>query len=101
MGISVGNIAFSCRCSTATVGTVVKRAKACGLGRPLPEEMNDAAVRAVIYPKKPKTDASKAKIDHALIDREPVRRLPDHMLAVLASGSACQAERGSDHRRSH
>ena len=31
MGISIRNIAFSCGCSTATVVTVVDRAKARGL----------------------------------------------------------------------
>lgn len=70
MGISIRNIAFSCGCSTATVVTVVDRAKARGLEWPLPEEMNDAAIRAVIYPREPKSDASKAEIDHERVDRE-------------------------------
>lgn len=52
MGVSVRNTAFSCRCSTATVRAVTTRAKAHGLEWPLPEEMNDAAIRAVIYPAK-------------------------------------------------
>lgn len=93
MGISVRNIAFSCKCSTATVRTVVDRAKACGLEWPLPEEMNDAAIRAVIYPKKPKVDASKAGIDHAHVDREMERPGVTMMVlwaeyceAALASG---------------
>lgn len=73
MGISIRNIAYSCRCSTATVMAVTERAKACGLEWPLPEEMNDAAIRAFIYPKKPRSDASKADIDHERIDREMER----------------------------
>lgn len=63
MGASVRNVAFSCRCSTATVRTVADRAKACGLEWPLPEDMNDAA----IYPKKPRADASKAGIDQGAL----------------------------------
>ncbi len=52
-----------------------------GLEWPLPEEMNDAAIRAVIYPKKPKVDASKAGIDHAHVDREMER--PGVTMTVL------------------
>lgn len=70
MGVSVRNVAFSCRCSTATVRTVADRAKACGLEWPLPEDMNDAAIRAAIYPKKPRADASKAGIDHERVSTE-------------------------------
>ena len=83
MGISIRNIAFSCGCSTATVVTVVDRAKARGLEWPLPEEMNDAAIRAVIYPREPKSDASKAEIDHERVDREMER--PGVTLMVLWS----------------
>lgn len=81
MGISIRNVAFSCGCSTATVVTVTDRAKACGLEWPLPEEMNDAAIRDVIYPRKPKSDAAKAEIDHARIDEEMGR--PGVTLMVL------------------
>ena len=83
MGISIRNIAFSCKCSTATVVTVVDRAKARGLEWPLPEEMNDAAIRAVIYPREPKPDASKAEIDHERVDKEMER--PGVTLMVLWS----------------
>ena len=68
--MSVRNTAFSCRCSTATVRAVTTRAKAHGLEWPLPEEMNDAAIRAVIYPAKERSDMSKAEIDHPRIDKE-------------------------------
>ena len=70
MGVSVRNTAFSCRCSTATVRAVTTRAKAHCLEWPLPEEMNDAAIRAVIYPAKERSDMSKAEIDHPRIDKE-------------------------------
>lgn len=59
MGVSVRNTAFSCGCSTAS-----------GLKWPLPEEMNDVAIRAILYPKKTKADASNAEINHACVDRE-------------------------------
>ena len=88
MGVSVRNIAFSCKCSTATVRTVVDRAKARGLEWALPEEMNDAAIRAVIYPRKPKTDAAKAEIDHVRVDKEMGR--PGVTMTVLWS-EYCEA----------
>ncbi|WP_165249655.1 IS21 family transposase [Adlercreutzia sp. ZJ141] len=93
MGISIRNIAFSCKCSTATVRTVVDRARVCGLEWPLPEEMNDAAIRAAIYPKKSRSDTSKAEIDHVRIDREMERPgvtmtalWTEYCEAALASG---------------
>ena len=93
MGISVRSIAFSYKCSTATVVTVADREKARGLEWPLPEEMGDAAIRAVIYPRKPKGDAAKAEIDHGHVDREMERPgvtlmalRTEHCDAALASG---------------
>ena len=88
MGTSIRNIAFSCKRSTATVVTVADRAKARGLEWPLPEEMNDAAIRAVIYPGEPRADASKAEIDHERVDREMGR--PGVTLMVLWS-EYCEA----------
>lgn len=83
MGVSVRNIAFSCGCSTATVATVADRAKASGLEWPLPEEMSDAAIRAILCPKRAGTNSSKAEIDHARIDRETGR--PGVTLPLLRS----------------
>lgn len=83
MGVSVRNVAFSCKCSTATVRTVADRARTCGLEWPLPEEMNDAAIRAAIYPKKPRVDASKAAIDHERVSAEMGR--PGVTMSVLWS----------------
>jgi len=88
MGVSVRNIAFSCKCSTATVRTVIDRAKARGLEWPLPEEMNDAVIRAVIYPREPKSDASKAEIDHGHVDEE--MRRPGVTMMILWS-EYCEA----------
>ena len=73
MGISVRNIAFSCRCSTATVRAVTQRALANGLVWPLPEEMNDTAIRSILYPKAPKDDSAKAEIDHERVELEMKR----------------------------
>ena len=61
MGVRMRNISFSCKCSKTTVKNVVDRAKATGLAWPLPEEMGDAAIRAVLYPPKAASDASKAE----------------------------------------
>ena len=73
MGVSIRNIAFSCRCSTATVRAVAGRAKAAGIEWPLPEEMGDRAIREVIYPPKSKADPDKAPIDHDHVDAEMSR----------------------------
>lgn len=73
MGASIRNIAFSCRCSTATVRAVTGRAKAAGIKWPLPEEMGDRAIREVIYPPKSKADPDKAPIDHDHVDAEMSR----------------------------
>ena len=82
MGVSIRNIAFSCRCSTATVRAVTGRAKAAGIEWPLPEEMGDRAIREVIYPPKSKADPDKAPIDHDHVDAEMSR-------PAKLSGSSC------------
>ena len=51
MGVSQNSIAFSCGCAQTTVSDVLRAARAHQLSWPLPEEMDDAAIRAVIYPK--------------------------------------------------
>lgn len=73
MGVSIRNIAFSCRCSTATVRAVTGRARAAGIEWPLPEETGDRAIRKAIYPPKSKADPNKAPIDHDHIDAEMPR----------------------------
>ena len=81
MGISMRNISFSCKCSKTTVKNVVDRAVATGLEWPLPEEMTDAAIRAVLYPPKPRADVAKAEIDHERVEREMGR--PGVTLAII------------------
>ena len=86
MGVSIRNIAFSCRCSTATVRAVAGRAKAAGIEWPLPEEMGDRAIREVIYPPKSKADPDKAPIDHDHVDAEMSRpdRVPNVGVSVVS-----------------
>ena len=81
MGVSMRNISFSCKCSKTTVTNVVDRAKATGLAWPLPEEMGDAAIRAVLYPPKAPSEASKADIDHERVASEMER--PGVTMTVL------------------
>ena len=81
MGVSIRNIAFSCRCSTATVRAVAGRAKAAGIEWPLPEEMGDRAIREVIYP--PKSKASRGR-------RQLFRSAPLHRWLELRGQSAEQ-----------
>ena len=81
MGVSMRNISFSCKCSKTTVKNVVDRAKATGLAWPLPEEMGDAAIRAVLYPPKAPSEASKADIDHERVASEMER--PGVTMTVL------------------
>ncbi|AJA49809.1 helix-turn-helix domain-containing protein [Clostridium pasteurianum DSM 525 = ATCC 6013] len=40
-GISQRSIALSCECSRNTVSRTLKRAEACGIGWPLPQDMSD------------------------------------------------------------
>lgn len=73
MGISQRNVAFSVGCAPSTVQDVLRAARAVGLEWPLPEEMDDSAIRSRIYPARDRSDASKAGIDHAWVDREMQR----------------------------
>ena len=73
MGVSMRNISFSCKCSKTTVKNVVDRAKATGLEWPLPEEMGDAAIRAILYPPKAVSDALRSDIDHERVASEMER----------------------------
>ena len=50
MGVSTVNTAHSRGCAKSTVQEVEKAARAAGFEWPLPEEMDDAAIRARIYP---------------------------------------------------
>ncbi len=49
-GISERRIATSCRMSRSTVADCIRRAQASGLSWPLPDEMNDTRLDALLYP---------------------------------------------------
>lgn len=74
MGVSQNSIAFSCGCAQSTVSDVLRAARAHQLSWPLPEEMDDAAIRAVIYPKESRKSRDKAAIDHEHVASELMRR---------------------------
>lgn len=74
MGVSQNSIAFSCGCAQSTVSDVLRAARARGIAWPLPEEMDDAAIRSVIYPKEGRKSRDKAAIDHERISSELNRR---------------------------
>ena len=69
MGISQRNVAFSVGCAASTVQDVLRAARKVGLEWPLPEDMDDSAIRSRIYPPRDRSDASKAEIDHAWVQR--------------------------------
>lgn len=73
MGVSTLNTAHSCGCAKSTVQEVEKAAKLAGVVWPLPEEMDDAAIRARIYPPRRKSTA-KHPIDHEHVENELARR---------------------------
>ena len=74
MGVSQESIAFSCKCAQSTVSDVLRAARAHQLSWPLPEEMDDATIRAIIYPKESRRSRDKAAIDHERIASELNRR---------------------------
>ena len=74
MGVSQNSIAFSCGCAQSTVSDVLRAARAHQLSWPLPEEMDDASIRAIIYPKESRRSRDKAAIDHERVASELNRR---------------------------
>lgn len=74
MGVSRRNIGFSVGCSPNTVQNVSNRARAAGISWPLPDEMSDSILQAVLFPPKAKSDSGKHPIDHERVEREMGRR---------------------------
>ncbi|MCK6139745.1 IS21 family transposase [Slackia exigua] len=70
MGTSQESIAFSCKCAQSTVPDVLRAARVRKLSWPLPEEMDDSAIRAVIYPRESRKSRDKAAIDHERVSSE-------------------------------
>lgn len=73
-GLSQRTIADSVGCARSTVSVVLARCSAAGVERPLPDEMDDAAIRARIYPSGHGADAGRAPIDRERVERELGRR---------------------------
>lgn len=73
MGASQQNTAHSCGCAASTVQEVEKHARVAGLEWPLPEEVDDAAIRARLYPRS-ESRSAKFPIDHEEVDAELMRR---------------------------
>lgn len=88
MGLSQEAIARSCGCGQSTVSDVVRAADRHGLSWPLPEEMDDKGIRAVIYPNTVRKDPDKAPIDHEHIAKEMQRR---NMTMTLLWREYCDA----------
>ncbi len=88
MGVGQNSIAFSCGCAQSTVSDVLRAARAHRLSRPLPEEMDDAAIRAVVYPKESRKSRDKAATDHESVASEPMRR---GMTMSLLRNECCDA----------
>lgn len=73
-GLSQRTVADSVGCARSTVSVVLARCSAAGVEWPLPDEMDDAAIRARIYPSGHAADAGRAPIDHDRVERELGRR---------------------------
>lgn len=87
MGVSQANTAHSCGRVPSTVREVERRARAVGLAWPLPEEMDDAAIRARLYPRA-ESRSAKFPIDHEKVDAELMRR---GMTLTLCWNEYCKA----------
>lgn len=70
---SLRETAASCGVGASTVHDVMARAKAAGLGWPLPAELDDAGLEARLYPPPPR-DPERAVPDFAAMHRELKRR---------------------------
>lgn len=73
LGISMRGIADSCGCSLGTVSSVLSRAKGFNLQWPLPEELDDAAIREILYPPRPKNE-NRYPLDCERISKELERK---------------------------
>jgi transposase len=72
-GISQQNIAFSCGCAQSTVQVVLKKARELKLEWPLPEEIDDLAIRSILYPRKQQS-LTRAAVDYMYVDKELHKR---------------------------
>jgi transposase len=70
LGLKNRQIARSCSINHGTVSDYVSRAKAAGLGWPLPEEINDAVLEARLFPPKPVPSKVRPVPDWAVVHDE-------------------------------
>lgn len=68
-GVSEREIATAVGCVRSTVQLCLKRAEAAGIGWPLPDELDDAALEARLYPKAP-SQAGRPQPDFAEVHAE-------------------------------
>jgi transposase len=81
-GLSQRAIGASVRLSTGAVNACLNRARMAGLGWPLPEELDDARLEALLYPPPPQVAAERRPVpDWAVVHRE--LRRPNVTLALL------------------
>lgn len=78
-GVSMRNIAESCGCSASTASNVLNKAKAYHLEWPLPEELDDAALKEILFPTKSHSE-DKHPIDCEHVARELERKGVTRML---------------------
>jgi len=74
LGQSAGAIAQSLRIGENTVRRYVVRAEAAGLGWPLPPDMGDEALEALVFPQRPAAGTRRPVPDWAEVHRELRRR---------------------------
>lgn len=80
LGFSERNIAISCPCSRNTVSKVLKRANELNLAWPLPEELTNAVLEVLIYPKENSGTPKKRLPDLDYVHKE-----------LLKQGCRCQS----------
>jgi len=73
-GISERRIATSCRISRSTVSDCIRRAQAAGLSWPLPENMNDTRLDALLYPLPAPSSFQRPMPDWAQVHQEVKRK---------------------------
>ncbi len=88
--VSDRKIAAAIGCSRSTVQLCLKRAAQAGIGWPLPDELDDAALEARLYPKAPALNARPAP-DFAALHRELSRPGVTRML-LWQEYKACHPE---------
>jgi len=73
-GRSNREVGLSCKISPSTVATTLYRAKAAGLSWPLPDDLDDAALEAALYPPAPPSRVSRPTPDFPLVYKEVKRK---------------------------